>query len=39
MTKSKLLRMDNVGILVEPLDDTVSFFTEFGLTLWGASNG
>ena len=32
MTKSKLLRMDNVGIVVESLDDAISFFTELGLT-------
>lgn len=31
MTKSKLLRMDNVGIVVESLDDAISFFTELGL--------
>ena len=35
MTKSKLLRMDNVGIVVESLDDAISFFTELGLTLKG----
>ena len=35
MTKSKLLRMDNVGIVVETLDDAISFFTELGLTLEG----
>lgn len=35
MTKSKLLRMDNVGVVVESLDDAVSFFTELGLTLEG----
>ena len=35
MAKSKLLRMDNVGIVVESLDDAVSFFTELGLTLEG----
>ena len=35
MTKSKLLRMDNVGIVVESLDDAISFFTELGLTLEG----
>jgi catechol 2,3-dioxygenase-like lactoylglutathione lyase family enzyme len=33
MTKSKLLRMDNVGIVVESLDDAISFFTKLGLTL------
>jgi catechol 2,3-dioxygenase-like lactoylglutathione lyase family enzyme len=35
MTKSKLLRMDNVGIAVESLDDAVAFFAELGLTLEG----
>ena len=35
MTKSKLLRMDNVGIVVESLDDAISFFTALGLTLEG----
>ena len=35
MTKSKLLRMDNVGIVVETLDDSISFFIELGLTLEG----
>jgi catechol 2,3-dioxygenase-like lactoylglutathione lyase family enzyme len=35
MTKSKLLRMDNVGIVVESLEDAVAFFTELGLTLEG----
>src|SRR5829696_5609347 len=35
MTKSKLLRMDNVGIVVESLDDAISFFTELGLKLEG----
>src|ERR1043166_7482132 len=35
MAKSKLLRMDNVGIVVESLDDAVSFFTELGLKLEG----
>jgi catechol 2,3-dioxygenase-like lactoylglutathione lyase family enzyme len=35
MTKSKLLRMDNVGIVVESLDEAVSFFTELGLKLEG----
>src|SRR3990167_7295030 len=33
--KSKLLRMDNVGIVVESLDEAISFFTEIGLTLEG----
>lgn len=35
MTENKLLRMDNVGIVVESLDDAVSFFTEIGLKLEG----
>ena len=35
MTKTRLLRMDNVGIVVESLDDAISFFTELGLKLEG----
>src|ERR687888_2683205 len=35
MAKNKLLRMDNVGIVVESLDDAISFFTEIGLKLEG----
>lgn len=35
MSKSKLLRMDNMGIVVESLDNAVSFFTELGLILEG----
>jgi len=35
MTKNKLLRMDNVGIVVESLDDAIAFFTELGLRLEG----
>jgi catechol 2,3-dioxygenase-like lactoylglutathione lyase family enzyme len=35
MTKNNLIRMDNVGIVVENLDDTISFFTELGLKLQG----
>src|SRR3954452_12707638 len=35
MPKSKLLRLDNVGIVVESLDDSISFFTELGLMLEG----
>jgi catechol 2,3-dioxygenase-like lactoylglutathione lyase family enzyme len=35
MTKSKLMEMHNVGIVVESLDNAVSFFTEIGLTLEG----
>lgn len=35
MIKNKLLRMDNVGIVVESLDEAISFFTELGLRLEG----
>ena len=35
MAKSKLLQLNNVGIVVESLDDAVSFFEEIGLTLEG----
>ena len=35
MAKSKLIRMDNVGIVVEFLDEAIAFFTELGLTLEG----
>ena len=35
MTKQNLLRMDNVGIVVESLDETISFFLELGLELEG----
>jgi catechol 2,3-dioxygenase-like lactoylglutathione lyase family enzyme len=35
MTKNKLLRMDNVGIVIESLDDAISFFSEIGLKLEG----
>jgi catechol 2,3-dioxygenase-like lactoylglutathione lyase family enzyme len=35
MAKSKLLRMDNIGVVVESLDDAIAFFTELGLTLEG----
>jgi len=35
MTKNKLLRMDNVGIVVESLDDAIAFFAEIGLKLEG----
>ncbi|HET9869981.1 MAG TPA: VOC family protein [bacterium] len=34
-TKSKLLRMDNVGIVVESFDEVIPFFTELGLILEG----
>lgn len=32
---STLLRMDNVGIVVESLDNAIAFFTELGLKLEG----
>lgn len=35
MGKSKLLSMDNVGIVVESLDNAIAFFTELGLKLEG----
>ena len=33
--KSTVLRMDNIGIVVESLDTAISFFSELGLTLEG----
>src|ERR1051325_4430669 len=35
MAKNKLIRMDNVGIVVESLDEVIAFFTELGLELEG----
>jgi len=35
MGKSKLLELNNVGIVVENLDNAISFFTEIGLALEG----
>ena len=35
MAKSKLRRMDNVGIVVESLDEAIVFFNELGLKLEG----
>lgn len=35
MPKSKLIRMDNVGIVVESLDTAISFFEELGMKLEG----
>jgi catechol 2,3-dioxygenase-like lactoylglutathione lyase family enzyme len=35
MTKNKLIRMDNVGIVVESLDEAIAFFAQLGLTLEG----
>ncbi|WP_028595338.1 VOC family protein [Paenibacillus assamensis] len=38
MTNNNLLRMDNVGIVVESLDNAISFFEEIGLVLEGRAN-
>ena len=35
MAKNKLIRMDNVGIVVESLDENIAFFAELGLKLEG----
>jgi catechol 2,3-dioxygenase-like lactoylglutathione lyase family enzyme len=35
MAQNKLLRMDNMGIVVESLDEAVAFFQEIGLKLEG----
>ncbi|PEE66489.1 glyoxalase [Bacillus thuringiensis] len=35
MAKNKLLRMDNVSVVVESLDNAISFFEEIGLNLEG----
>lgn len=35
MERSSLIEMNNVGIVVEDLDDAISFFREIGLTLEG----
>ena len=35
MSKSKLLQMHNVGIVVESLDNAIAFFSEIGLELEG----
>ena len=35
MAKNNLIRMDNVGIVVESLDDAIAFFAELGLKLEG----
>ena len=35
MAKNNLIRMDNIGIVVESLDETIAFFVELGLTLEG----
>ena len=38
MANNSLLRMDNVGIVVESLDNAISFFTEIGLKLEGRAS-
>jgi catechol 2,3-dioxygenase-like lactoylglutathione lyase family enzyme len=35
MAKNNLIRMDNVGIVVESPDETIAFFAELGLKLEG----
>lgn len=35
MAQNQLIRMDNVGIVVESLDNAISFFNEIGLKLEG----
>lgn len=35
LKRSNLIRMDNIGIVVESLDEAISFFTELGLKLEG----
>ena len=35
MARNNLVRMDNIGIVVESLDNAIAFFTELGLTLEG----
>jgi catechol 2,3-dioxygenase-like lactoylglutathione lyase family enzyme len=35
MEKNRLIRMDNVGIVVESLDEAIAFFTVLGLKLEG----
>lgn len=37
MARSELVRMDNVGIVVESLDEAISFFVELGLELEGTA--
>jgi catechol 2,3-dioxygenase-like lactoylglutathione lyase family enzyme len=35
MAKNNLIRMDNVGVVVESLNETIAFFAELGLKLEG----
>src|ERR1700740_2962572 len=37
MATNKLKRLDNIGIVVESLDNAIAFFTEIGLKLEGRS--
>lgn len=37
MARNRLLRMDNVRIVVEPFNETILFFEELGLKLEGRS--
>lgn len=39
MTRSKVLQMHNMGIVVESLDKAISFFQEIGLKLEGRAMG
>lgn len=36
-TRSEIIRMDNIGLVVQSLDETIAFFLELGLTLEGRS--
>src|SRR3954469_22386769 len=38
MPENKLLRMDNIGIVVESLDNAIAFFSEIGLELQWRGN-
>lgn len=38
MSKTELVRMDNVGIVVESLDNAIAFFEELGLKLQGRAH-
>lgn len=35
MTRSRLIEMNNMGIVVESLDNAIAFFSEIGLKLEG----
>jgi catechol 2,3-dioxygenase-like lactoylglutathione lyase family enzyme len=38
MKQNKLIRMDNVGIVVASLDEAIAFFTELGMNLEGRAD-